>query len=1260
MSMCSSAKVHPERAARRRTLRWGWLCWLTASVWGLASASYAAEPSSPVRYGRKVDQRRAKGDLKTEFEKARKAADGEPEGPSSTASPVQRKRQDITLAAIDDQIRVMRMLIREAGRDDKDYPSYLFRFADLHLDRKVILEDQAGALYEDIYALQQAGKKEAARGKKARQKKLLDQSRRASESAAKSYAALVDDTRFATWSRMDEALYYYAFELGQLGRKSQMQEVYVRLLRDHPTSKFVPQVYISFGDQMFGDGNIEQARTLYEKVIDGYPDSPVFAYALYKSAWCYLNPVGTAEPNYARSLDRFVATIKATLEGKAGSEANGKQLRRDARRDLVAAYVHTGKPSKAWDFFRTVGRGPTADQDMTREMMVRLATTYFGEGMYVESSATYHRLQQQLPDDHDRCDWQYRVVINALATDDKTIQWKETEGLGQEWTRMRDAKRPKKVRKQCRDYTRDTLHRMASVWHEEGDKTRRIEAFEMADKAYAEYLSLFPKGKSAYEMQYWHGELLWQLGEQLYGSRDRAVQEQGLAKFKAAHDAFVRALDLMPKGKHSGEAAYAQMLSLKNYLEYDETGRKGRGCKPQSDGTCVFPRERRRARGNETLDASERFPVTDYTADEQAMLDAYERFEAHGGVAAKAHPEEAPKILFHRALMMVEHNRFDEAGPVLERLLAKHDGTVFAVWGAEMLIDSLTIAWADTQRTTEQTLEASTALDSWARKIQDMKLYERKEAATLRTAVPTLLASVGRRTADIHLAAARSGEDPAGYKKGAEQYLAVYEEHEDYDRADELLFNAALCFEADYQVGNAIRARKALLEFHPESKLAKKTLKELGENYHAIAFYSDAAERYEQYAERYGKDDFAGDALENAFLFRLGLGQQQEATKDLERYESLYRRKDPKRAAGIFWARHDLLEEPDETLRHAESYVRTYGRKGGIDRLVVAHAVAGQVQWRQSCNKTMLGDSCVSIRREKATVGNETRQHAADLRRRSKRKIPERCGRATQGVITVHRRDAKLAAAASKHFEQALGLAKKAKVPADDETRAGAYRDAVGMAMVYQADAAYEAYLRIDMPEDLDFFIEEWKKDSGHPGLERQYRQQLARVEKTRERFKEFFEVKVAKRDELITAYGKVLESGSPHWVLAAAARSANVFQNFADQLYRAEVPKTIRTEEAYDDYCFGLGDYAQPLEEAATKALGYCLDRSTEYQFFNEFSRMCEEELQQRSPDQYPATNELFGRSRYTRARLDTVGVQEHLEAAAREREAPSKTKGR
>ncbi len=1249
MSTISSATAHPGRRGRRRPTSWGWLCWLTAAVWGLASASIAAEPPSPVRYGRKTAKVQGKEGLEAQLDAARKAADDEAKGPTTTVDPLNRKRQDITLATLDAQLVVARELIEASGPSDKDFPEYLFRYADLQLERKAIFEDQAGALYEDIHALKEGGKTEAARIEVARQKKLRKLAKSASESAAKAYGRLVEGKQWANWKKMDAALYFLAFELGQLGHQSQMQEIFVRLLHDHPTSKYVPQVFISFGDQKFQAGQIGDAQALYEKVVEGYADAPVYAYALYKLAWCHLNPVGTAEPNYPRALQRFVDTIEATLQGRAGSEANGRQLRRDARRDLVLAYVHTGRPSKAWDFFRTVGKGPTAKQDMVREMMVRLAGVYFGEGMYLESSATYHRLQDELPKDADRCNWQYHVVINALASDDKDIQWKETERLGAEWDRMRDTKHGNKTRKKCRDQTRDTLQRMATVWHEEGDKTHRPETFALSDRAYQSFLHHFPGGKDGYQMQYWHAELLWQHAELLYASKDRTVAAKGLAKFRAAHDAFVRTLDKNPKGKFSGEAAFAQMLAMKNYLEYDETGGKGRGCQSQSDGTCVYPRQRRGARNDEKLDAATRFPISDYSDDEKLMLAAYERYDQHAGVAKKSHPEETPKIMFHRAMLMVKHNRFDEARPVLEKLLAEHDGTVFAVWGGEMLIDSLTIAWADTARTRAETIEASETLDTWARKIQKMKLYQHKESSRLKTQIPTLLASVGRRAADLCLEAARAGEEPDGFGKCARKYYAVYEEFDDYDRGDELLFNAAICFEADYQVGNAIRARRALLDYHPDSKLAKQTLREVGENYQAIAYYADAAERYEQFAERYGKDDFAGDALENAFLFRLGLGDQDQATADLERYESLYRRKDPKRAAGIFWAKHDLLEADGAQLEHAEDYIRTYGSKGGADRLVVAHATAGQVLWRKSCPKALVGDVCVSIKRTRATAGAGTRQHAQDLRRRNKQALPNRCGSDTRAVVTVHRRDPKLAAAAQRHFEQALSAAGKAKPPKDDDTRINAFRDAVGKSLVYQTDAAYEDYLRIEMPENLDFHLEDWKKGTGVPRYERQYKAQLARVKDTRKRFDAFFTAKNAKRDELIASYGKVLESNSPQWVLASAARSAVVFQNFADQLYRAEVPRTLKTQDQVDDYCFGLADYAQPLQAAANKALGYCLERSTQHQFFNDFSRMCEEELQQWEPDRYPATNELFGRSAYTHGRLDVAGVQLTLESGVR-----------
>jgi tetratricopeptide (TPR) repeat protein len=120
---------------------------------------------------------------------------------------------------------------------------------------------------------------------------------------------LVSAPQLGKFKRLDEALYFYAFELGQLKREAEMKEAYIRLIQDYPNSQYIPNAYLSFADYYFGQSKIGDALQLYEKVIT-FKDSPVYAYALYKMAWCHLNPVGTADPRYDLSLDFFVKTIR--------------------------------------------------------------------------------------------------------------------------------------------------------------------------------------------------------------------------------------------------------------------------------------------------------------------------------------------------------------------------------------------------------------------------------------------------------------------------------------------------------------------------------------------------------------------------------------------------------------------------------------------------------------------------------------------------------------------------------------------------------------------------------------------------------------------------------------------------------------------------------------------------------------------------------------------------------------------------------------
>ena len=84
------------------------------------------------------------------------------------------------------------------------------------------------------------------------------------------------------------------------------------MITNHKGSRFIAQAYLAFADYYYGKNEIQNAVRLYQKVTE-FKDSPVYAYALYKLAWCHLNPIGTAEARYDKSLNYFVATIKATI-----------------------------------------------------------------------------------------------------------------------------------------------------------------------------------------------------------------------------------------------------------------------------------------------------------------------------------------------------------------------------------------------------------------------------------------------------------------------------------------------------------------------------------------------------------------------------------------------------------------------------------------------------------------------------------------------------------------------------------------------------------------------------------------------------------------------------------------------------------------------------------------------------------------------------------------------------------------------------------
>ena len=127
--------------------------------------------------------------------------------------------------------------------------------------------------------------------------------------------------------------------------------------------------------------------------------------------------------------------------------------------------------------------------------------------------------------------------------------------------------------------------------------------------------------------------------------------------------------------------------------------------------------------------------------------------------------------------------------------------------------------------------------------------------------------------------------------------------------------------------------------------------------------------------------------------------------------------------------------------------------------------------------------------------------------------------------------------------------------------------------------------------------------------------------------------------------YDHVLEFKSAHWTVAAAARIGQVYSDFVDQLYTAEIPKDLKEVDEWGNrpreiFCDALVDKAEPIETKAVHAYDLCLKAATQQSWFNEWSTLCEVELNQMQPSEYPLAAEVKPDPGYTAPLMTPASV--------------------
>lgn len=650
---------------------------------------------------------------------------------------------------------------------------------------------------------------------------------------------------------------------------------------------------------------------------------------------------------------------------------------------------------------------------------------------------------------------------------------------------------------------------------------------------------------------------------------ERAEGERGSAATRRWEEAATAFTDVVHAGrvgkKLVKEAAYAAVLAWKNALDVDPFTPVPDA--PDGDGRLPKPR-----------------PISER---EKKMMAAFDLYIEH---VQDQSDDELVMMKFLRIRILWRHEHLKEVIPMLREIVNKHSEHETALYSANILLDSL-IRLKRFKEMDEMVVSMLSntkfikGKDSLVERLHDNRVTSLRKAAER------------YQEAGQHLACARA-------------YLAISEEYPSASGMDEVLYNAGVCFEEAQSIGLAIRTFTKLDARFPDSVRNQRALIRMGTLYGAIAHYENAAKKFEDYARRFGGEEDAPGVLQNAVTYRKGIGHDKEAIANIERFVRQYKKRLRSETAAAMFGLAGIYEKQGDTakvIKAYKRYIQEIGTSGGIDRLLIAHAKVGELLWEQSCKVKGEDGACVKT----------VRQRATRVTRRSGSTLPIQCGPESKIKLTVIARDKRRVSESRRYLRDAIKLESKAVSAAPDERRRTAAIYWGAAARFYLNGSDYEQFLSIKFPRGLNF-------SQRNP----------AKAKDSLRRFTNWMKEKSDLAVRVNHGYEEVrkIRGGGAAWAVAGAARIGQVSQNFADGLFTAQIPRDVRTgpyaEESVAAYCDAVTMKAEPLERLSLDAFGFCLGLSTELNWFNRWSRLCEKELGQIRPASYPTATEFHGRS--------------------------------
>lgn len=1023
--------------------------------------------------------------------------------------------------------------------------------------------------------------------------------------AIKYYSMLKNE--YPKYPQLDEVLYYLAFEYEQASDFKTARAVYYELINSRPDSKYVPNAYLAFGELFFNEAQgdpskWEYAEQAYRKVIDlkPPPENRVYGYAYYKLAYCYWN-----EQQFEKAMTAFKKTIEF---GVAFTQLPGAtKIAEAARNDIIPVYALKGDPDKAYNFFKPISGDAGGTNDKTYQMMDRLGLNYLDTGHYQDAINLYRDLMSRDRNGVKHCVYQAHITeaTMALKSSDKNAIRAELESQIKNYSDYKNGGNSAEAKFECANKTAALVSETAMAWHLEavgsggqrgtGDQKTMTAAAYLYKKAADTWTAKefekfeFPRIQkedwpTIYKIKYAMADLLY-------------FQE----KWAECGPAFDSVVAENPEAKEAPESAYAAVLCYQKV--YEQTHARGEGRK----GAGNLPGQKKDEKLTQAQE-DEKLKPKELSSDQKGMIGAFNKYICYIKPPANdtKGQDQLVEVKYARARTYFEAQRWEEAGLAFRDIALSHADKEVGVYAAQLYLESINVlglhynprrpgCFTEMKADVPKFIELYCAGDKATKNADQCLTLSKVQVDLLRLEAQVLV-----ERGDKSPGTPQSIED---HSRGGQLYFDLFRkacqepaekgQPAAAERCDEIAYNSARAFQAARLIGRAIAARKALIDYDEKTKgkspLAKKARYEIGGNYQAIAVYDVAAKWFEEYARSEPGADKADQALSDAVILRLGLGQENEAINDAKEFTKNYGAKKPAQTASIQFAIGAHYAEKEDWGAAKSSLEKSMSiiDKSAPDIQVQSHATLARAMYKVKCGQA----------------------------EKDKKPCEDRASKSEYTKVRGY----------WNNPDDAIAKIKAAYPTEDDaqkERRIGRALNAVGEAYFMSAEEMKRTQVDVlKFPE----YKGNGKKDDV--------------LNHIKTKVVQWYTKKQAAIQKAETEYAKIMDLKPvrpPKWVIASASQSGLLWGELVDDFRKAPIPAGWDGEQKAV-YFESLDAASEPFKvKHAKPALELCLKRSLEFQYFDQYSRACEVWLGKNYKQEYHVVDELRGAPTLPNSGLD------------------------